>query len=396
MSLYDIELDCMDKYGKYQIEQFATDSKFISWVNSPNNENKEFWNAVIEQFPHQKDKVNEAVSLITAARAVEPEISEDKLLIIWNKISESHNKKIQHYQFLRWVAVFFLVLGMSILLPRIFESPEYNFVETDFNQIEDAKVILSDGSIKSINIEKSEIKAFSSGQIVVNNDTIRNISEKKTKEDLIKVVMPYGKQTSLQLPDGTTVYINAGSELLFPEKFTNSNRKVYLIGEAFFDVVENKEQPFIVHTKDIDITVTGTTFNVSAYNDNDFIQTVLVSGAINVNKNTLFGRSVNVKPGESVLFNREENSINTSMVETDHYTSWIYGYIICKNISIKDLARKIERYYNYKIEFTRDVSEITFSGKLDFKQDIEDVLNTVAFASSLKLEIKDNKVLIKD
>ena len=96
--------------------------------------------------------------------------------------------------------------------------------------------------------------------------------------------MPYGQQSSLQLPDGTHVYVNAGSQLSFPAVFSGEKREVYLTGEAFFDVHKDKEHPFIVNTPDIEIMVTGTEFNVSSYSDDNFTQTVLVEGAVSVRK----------------------------------------------------------------------------------------------------------------
>ena len=385
----------MSKYQKYSVEQFSTDSYFIKWVVSPNEVSDKFWNEFINQFPYQKDKINEAIYLVAALKAIEPSVSQERLNLVWNRISSSQHKKRQLYPLLRWAAIIIIILSISVILPRFLKSPDFDFVETDITQIEEAKVILSDGSVKSIIKDESEIEVISNDEIIVNNDTIQNTSNSKTKENLIKVVMPYGKQSSLQLPDGTNVFINAGSQLSFPSNFDGKYREVYLVGEAFFEVNENEELPFIVHTPDINITVTGTQFNVSAYPDDGFIRTVLVSGAVSITKQALFGKTLDIKPGEAAFLIKEEGTININEVDTELYTSWIHGYVISRNDPIWQVVRKLERYYNCEIEFEQDIGQITFSGKLDLKEDVVKVVELFAYASSLKVEINNDKIKIK-
>lgn len=388
----------MKKYTKYSVEQFASDSQFINWVISPNEESEKFWNGVIKQNPNQKGKIEEAASLIKSIKAVETLVPQERLDKIWDNISEKQNrvKKLATYSYLRWAAVLVILIGFAAVLSQLTQNPGFEFAEMDSSPINEAQIIMADGSTKSIEQQESEIEINSSGEVIVNNDTLKITQQGTNKEKLNQVIMPYGKQSSLLLPDGTKVFINAGSRISFPSAFSGSKREIYLVGEAYFEVESNKQKPFIVHTPDIDVTVTGTKFNVSAYSDDSFAQTVLVSGVVSVSKKTLLSKTIEIKPGESALFNKEQAEITTRKVNTDNYTSWINGYIICNNDPVTSVVKKIERYYNHKIDIGANLDGITFSGKLDLKDDIQKVLESLAYASSLNIEILNQKIIIKN
>ncbi len=387
----------MQKYSKYSIEDLTTDSGFINWVLHPNETSDKFWNGVIKKYPSQKKKIEEAAYLINSIKAKNPSVPQERIEIMWNNIrlKSSNQTRLKFHRYMRWAAVLVILLGSAAIVSQFIQTPDFEFAETDITQVDEAHIILADGSTKSIDKEESEIEIKSSGVVIINNDTLRTSQQAIKKEKLNHVVMPYGKQTSLQLPDGTTVFINAGSRFSFPSGFSKNRREVYLVGEAFFEVESNKQKPFIVHTPEIDITVTGTRFNVSAYSDDNFSQTVLVSGAVSVSKNKWLGRKLEITPGESALLDKESGVVTTSTVETSQYTSWIYGYIVCENNPVNEVMKKIERYYNCKIIIDTSITGISFSGKLDFKEDVVSVLESIAYASSLKIEITNNEIFIK-
>ncbi|WP_319589403.1 FecR domain-containing protein [uncultured Draconibacterium sp.] len=386
----------MKKYRNYNFDQFVTDSDFIHWVIDPDIESDKFWNQVIKQFPDKKTTINQAVLFVKSLKAVERPIPQDRLDSVWDKVTKTKERKIRLQTVWRWAAVFIILASISILIPNIRRAPEFNFAENKTDQFDQATIILPDGSVNAIPEKESEIKIASAKQIIVNKDTLSSSIPEKSEVKLIKVVMPYGQQTSLQLPDGTTVYVNAGSQLSFPVSFDGKQREVYLTGEAFFNVVKDKEHPFIVNTPDIEIVVTGTEFNVSSYSDDNFTQTVLVEGAVSVRKNELFGKRVDILPGESAFFDKESKSINTSKVDIEQYTSWIHGYIICKNDPVNEVIKKVGRYYNRDIKVMDNLSGITFSGKLDLKEDVQNVLGSIAYTSSITFETESDIIRIKN
>jgi len=387
----------MKKYKNYTADDFATDSGFIKWVISPDKDTDTYWKKVTDEHPELTTKIKQAKQIVLALYATEPVVSDERLNELWERINtaKTSNKK-RILPIIRWAAVIVFMIGIAALLPKFLHNDKFELADIAVPQNE-AKIVLSDGTEKIIKKDESDIEIIASGKVVVNKDTLIDKSAKKVKESLVQIVMPYGKQTNLQLPDGTTVFLNSGSRISFPVTFEGAFRNVYLIGEAYFKVSENKEQPFIVHTPDIEVTVTGTEFNVSAYSDDSFTQTVLVSGSVNVNKKGLFNRKISVEPGESAYFDKSEGSISVDEVDTDQFTSWIHGYIICQNDPLSAVMRKLERFYNRNIEIEQDLNAISFSGKLDLKEDIGLVLSSVGYASSVKYEIKDNnEILIKN
>ena len=180
---------------------------------------------------------------------------------------------------------------------------------------------------------------------------------------LQKIVTPHGAKTNIQLPDGSIVWLNSGSALSFPSQF-DKNRPVTLTGEAFFEVVKS-DKPFIVSTQYGDVEVQGTSFNVKAFNDDNF-QATLVTGSVRLKeKNT--GNEVTLRPGQQAGI--IGNKVNVKQVETDLFTSWKDGKLIFRDEQLPSVAKRLERWYNVKIELADDkrLSEISYNGTIEME-----------------------------
>jgi ferric-dicitrate binding protein FerR (iron transport regulator) len=178
-----------------------------------------------------------------------------------------------------------------------------------------------------------------------------------------KINTPYGAKTNIELPDGSYVCLNSGSELSFPNSF-GKERTVTLVGEAFFEVEKN-EKPFIVSTNYGEVEVKGTSFNVKAFNDDSF-QATLVNGIVNV-REANSGKEVTLSPGQQAAFIRSD--IEVRQVETELFTSWKEGKLIFIKEHLPDVAKRLERWYNVNIELTDDkrLSEIWYSGTIEME-----------------------------
>lgn len=382
----------MKNYSTYDVADFVSDSAFVIWVIAPDAQSSLFWNNFIQKNPSQKANISEARFLVKSLKGLDKYVSQDRLDLVWEKVTSNidKSKKLRIVPYLSAAAIFFLVVSFGIIAYDSISKTDYSFTAERVADDEEATLFLADGSSKALVTSDTDIELNKAGQIIVNNDTIK-IEQKQDKAiQLNHVVMPYGKQTFLQLPDGTTVHINAGSRLSFPSKFSGTKREVYLVGEALFDVEKNKQKPFIVHTQDMDITVTGTEFNVSAYVNDDFTQTVLVSGLVQVSKNTLFSKKTEIVPGECASFNKTTGEINTSKVNANNITSWVKGYLIFEEEPASNVFVKLERFYDKEIAVGRGVQEFSFSGKLNLSEDLDKVLETISFASSVRV-VKSNR-----
>ncbi|HZL10890.1 MAG TPA: FecR domain-containing protein [Prolixibacteraceae bacterium] len=162
-----------------------------------------------------------------------------------------------------------------------------------------------------------------------------------------EIYCPMGVRSKFILPDGSTGYLNSGSILKYPVSFTHE-RKVELIGEAFFDVVHNKEIPFHVKTQNLDIKVLGTTFNVIANTDEETEEIVLQTGQVDISSKD--GNQLAIlKPNEELTLDINKRTYSKSTVEASQYTSWKEGKLIFRNENMQQMARRISRWYNVDV-----------------------------------------------
>jgi ferric-dicitrate binding protein FerR (iron transport regulator) len=162
-----------------------------------------------------------------------------------------------------------------------------------------------------------------------------------------EIQCPMGVRTKFQLPDGSTGYLNSGSSLRYPAQFIGE-RKVELIGEAFFDIMHNAEIPFHVNTKNLDIKVLGTTFNVIANEDEQTEEIVLQSGKVDVSSKS--GEQLSVmRPNEQLTLNIEKQTIMKNEVEASQYTTWKEGKLVFRNEDMQKVARRLSRWYNVDV-----------------------------------------------
>ena len=166
--------------------------------------------------------------------------------------------------------------------------------------------------------------------------------------------IPYGREFDLVLSDGTKVKLNSGSSIKYPVRFLKGqDRKVFLKGEAYFDVSSDKAHPFIVNVDEMNIRVLGTQFNLSYYPEDEDISTVLVEGAVvlykegaNMDSNT----TAQLVPGQRAAWNKTNNTMTVKEVDTNIYTAWKDGYLLFKASPFYSIRAKLERHFNISIE----------------------------------------------
>lgn len=284
-------------------------------------------------------------------------------------------------------------------------SPIETYVNSSKEQIQtnEVKLILSDSEKIEITNEDSIIAYSNNGENVSigNSKSVNQNIEEKKETVFNTLIVPYGKRSEIVLSDGSKIWLNSGSKLIFPATFLGDNREVYLEGEAIFDVAHNKNKPFIVKSKHQDIEVLGTVFNVSSYEDDDVVFTVLKSGSIilHYNNNNLITskRELKIAPNTLATYNKDIREIGTEKVEVETYFSWRDGVFIFKNDPLKSIMKKLSRYYNVEITINdKDLANQSFSGYLDVSQDLEHVMQIIKEAESSQFDYKltTNKKLI--
>ena len=159
----------------------------------------------------------------------------------------------------------------------------------------------------------------------VGNQTVKQEALRDNKATYNTILVPYGKRTDLKLSDGTVVWLNSGTRLVYPAVFNEDNREVYLEGEAIFDVAHNPEKPFRVLSEHQRIEVLGTVFNVSSYPEDVETSTVLKSGSVRVSYSAKKDAAMRMTPGMRSAFNARTQKVYTQQVDPEDYFSWRDG-----------------------------------------------------------------------
>ncbi len=260
------------------------------------------------------------------------------------------------------------------------------------------KAILKLGDGRSISLENEQNKQIEEGLVHIENkpgekltynfsDNLNQLASNHT------LIVPSGARYELTLADGTKVWMNAESELTYPTVFTSSERRVQLKGEAFFDVAENPEMPFIVEASGKEIRVLGTSFNISAYDDDPSFQTTLVTGKVELTAKN--GHAVTMKPGQLAEITDDNAKIALKEVDTKLYTSWREDIICFKDIEMAALMNKLERWYGIEIQIMNPEKEkIQFSGAMENQKDLDFILHLIAQTTSIDIVKQEDKILI--
>ncbi len=232
-----------------------------------------------------------------------------------------------------------------------------------------------------------------------------------------EIEVPYGSKSLITLPDGSKVWINAGSKISYPADFGVTSRNVYLTGEAYFDVKKMEQIPFFVNTDVMKIKVYGTAFNVKAYVDDDLVETTLDRGAISIIRNDMPDQEVSMVPNQKITIRRDMQK-NTStavpataaavsskplepldvqeVINTEAITAWKDNRLVFDQEPLWSLAKQLERRYNVRISFrSENIKSIRYSAALK-EMPIDQVLEAISMTSPISYLIKGTNVTLSE
>lgn len=224
------------------------------------------------------------------------------------------------------------------------------------------------------------------------------VEQQSPAEIVMKTIHnPKGERSKVDLPDGSIVWLNAESSIVYPSQFSDDTRKITLAGEAYFDVVQ-ESRPFIINTESADIEVLGTSFNVSAYPDDNNFSTTLVEGEVMLRVGGgLFKKTTEARliPNQRVSFIKSEKKLAVETVDDiSIYTSWKDGKLIFSNSRFSSVATRLERWFDKEIELLDEIKDERFTGTFE-TESLEQILEIVNVSTPIKYSISGNKVMIK-
>lgn len=361
----------------------------------------------VNRFPGKEETIRYAFLFLKSNLEVKAQLPENDSVAIHDFILDyaqrSESRRTRNLS--SWwakIAAILIVGGLagSIVWWQLGRANELKKIarNTVVEATDDAIIVLSDGSKHNLSAKESDIEYNADGTEITVKDqkaekeTLSN-SQTSVGPAVNQIVVPYGHRHSIVLSDGTRVQLNSGSQLTFPAEFKGKTREVFLKGEGFFEVTKNKERPFVVQTEFLDLRVLGTSFNVSSYEDEQTVTTVLVEGKVAVHENgKLFGGSkVELKPGEGCFYDVNSSSSMVRNVDVNDFVSWKDGLFRFKDQPLADVVGRVKKYYNKNILIDgNDLPGTLISGKLVLSEDFEKVMNYLALTLEASYE-KENE-----
>lgn len=327
---------------------------------------------------------------------------------VWNKIHSevvtTSKKRLPVLFIKRYVAAASLLLMMgSAFLFMVYKKNEKktgiaasnahtNDIKPGGNK---ATLTLADGSVIMLDTAKNGYVANQSNTKIIKLNT-GLLSYKKEGKNEGKVLFntittPRGGQYQLELPDGTVVWLNAASSLIFPTAFVGKERRVELKGEAYFEVAKNAAMPFHVTASNTDITVLGTHFNIMSYAEEQNISTTLLEGGINLTAN---GVTKNLQPGRQVDLNRTTNNLDEHNANIKQVMAWKNGEFRFKETGIKELMRQVGRWYDVDVEYKTKSTNQYFTASLPRMQNVSALLQMLELTGTVHFKIDNKKIIV--
>lgn len=374
-----------EKYKNYSATDFLKDKDFIRWQLLDDKKDTLFWNDVIEKYPTLKLPIEEAIALykdnirFNDFNLSNPEISEC-IISLQNQIRHKKKRKTQKRIALS-VSVIAASIAIIISLPLLFnttsDEPDISiFAQTlpDNNDLysSDTRLIVSENNTVFLNTEESFIH-YEEGGIKADN----NLILKEETAPYNQLITPYGKRSVITFSDGSKAWVNAGSKLTYPAEFNKEKREIYVDGEIYIEVSENKKWPFVIKSRQMEIEVLGTKFNVSAYETDKTNSVVLLSGSVSISS-TSRNKNVILKPDQK--YSDVDGSSTVEYVDASVYILWTRGLYQFESEKLGNIVTRLERYYGVSIECDTAIAELKCSGKLDLKEDMDKLLDELSQA----------------
>ena len=393
-------------------EHIIENPLFFRWVYYPSDEINAYWEQYLKLHPEQANEIkNLKTKFEQNFSCKEEKLTEYEKKILARKIIAQLDRqdakkkaKINFRKALGYAAIGFLFAlisgGLFYLYFSKNDTQQYFEKNWHSENIKEPILIIDNDEKIKLPEGKSVIQYSNNGQIIVKQGKANKRSEHLTNEsELNRLLIPYGSRSEIILSDGSRVFLNAGSRLFYPPKFRGDKREVYLSGEAYFEVQENKLKPFILNTGEIEIEVLGTSFNVTAYPEDNSVQTALAEGSVKIKpvNGGLFKKEYQLQPGQLAVYDKKSEKTNISEVNIENYTLWTKGLFSFTETELNRIVKKLERYYNIKMHFEQPLDGmIQVTGKLDISQERDEVLEYLNKLTGLQFtQLKNESYVIK-
>ncbi|MDR2775779.1 MAG: FecR domain-containing protein [Tannerella sp.] len=390
----------MIDYSKYKTEDFLQDDYFIRSMRHPDPESATYWETLAKEGVISSKEFNFAKDCISSFSMEEDLMSDMELRCLFKKIEGNTvrlQKKKRKTMFLyRAAASFLLILaGAAGVLYQLSEKRGDPIMiagsQAPKAGSEYIELLLSDKERITIAETDASVDYGQKGKIKVNDKMLDRTPESgnpvKKEEKFNQLNVPYGKRSSLTLEDGTCIWLNAGTRVIYPVIFDDDKREIYVDGEIYITVAKETGRPFCVKTSDMRISVLGTSFNVTAYEADAVSSIVLVEGTVQVKDKNSKTPYV-LKPDN--MLTKHAGHVDVKQVNALNYISWVKGVYVSDNEMLESILSRLSRYYNVKITVDNDAAGLLCSGKLDLKENITGVFDVLSSTAPVTYKTDEN------
>lgn len=251
------------------------------------------------------------------------------------------------------------------------------------------KVFLKEEEEGVISEDKEITVTGEKDRLVYTSSEGKNVDEIRFNE----LEVPRGGEYKVRLADGTLVYLNSATRMKYPVKFDEKERKVYLSGEAYFEVAKDPERPFFVEMEGVEVRVYGTSFNVNTHQEGN-IQTVLVKGSIGV-KVLSSGMESMIRPGQMAEFKQGNTKVDVKDVNVAVHTDWKDGIFRFENQRLEDILTVLSNWYDVDVFYqTASVKELHFSGYMERYKDVSVILEAITLSTGVTFSIQGKTIVV--
>jgi hypothetical protein len=374
----------------YELVDLLEDESFIAFINHPSAKEEFHWSSRIKEGKINKEDYELAAYCIHSFHSDARSLTGEEVAQLWANIQQKmrRQKVVRlHPLYLRFsIAVASVLLLMGLFFTQYLKEeklPTAHFLNIEDvalpeEKTEDIQIISSNDNRMSLKEKNADIVYNDKGEAEVNSQVVAQ-TKSSDKEDTpgaigySQIIVPNGRHVSLTLSDGTKVWLNASSRVVYPSVFGNAGkREIFIEGEAYIEVSPDVNRPFVVKTNQMEVQALGTAFNVTAYNDEVSQTVVLVNGLVSIQTKVEGSQPATLSPNQ--LFRLTGTEILLKDVKVEQYTSWKEGIYVYHNEQFSLILKRLAHYYGISIEFTPQAGKMTFTGKLDLKEDAGRVL----------------------
>lgn len=315
------------------------------------------------------------------------------------------NVKNRFFSRLQVAAAIAIIVTSTLVVVFQLRKPQSFVAEAEIFEITPGRsvALLTINNGKSVRLEEqdtlitmgSESEAYlsiGSGRIAYEAE-----ASKFAEPVLNRIEIPHGGEYRVTLPDGSELFVNSETVVEYYVPFRDNSREMKVSGEVYLEVARDTARPFIVTTNDYSVRVLGTKFNVSAYPNDDFVATTLVSGSVSIEGlKSQAGKRLVLEPSQQLFLDKSSHQTDILSVDPDIYTAWTEGFFVFEEETLYSIFRKLERWYDIKVFFFSEEAEHElFSGKLPRFENLQDILSIINKVSAAKLELNGSTVVIE-